>query len=134
MSSNLSERVVVSHLHCTGWWEQAGFGRQTMDGLLVVVEEHRITGSGIDMVGPFTLSGVLDADATVHLVKEYMGQHHVDYVGHYDGSSRLWGHWRINQLHGSWEIRIKANGTQQEDKKEKPEAGLAEIDASDAAV
>lgn len=105
-----------------------------MDGLLVVVEKERITGSGIDMVGPFTFSGVVDADATVHLVKEYMGQHLVDYIGHYDGDSRLWGHWRLNQLHGSWEIRIKSNGTEKGQEEEETEAVLEEAGVSDGGM
>ena len=101
----------MAHLKCTGWWEQTRMGRQQMEGLLVVIGERSITGSGIDVIGPFTFTGTREADNRVHLVKQYLGAHVVDYFGRYDGDARLWGHWRMGFDRGAWEIRIQATGT-----------------------
>lgn len=90
-------------------------GRQPMEGLLVVIEDGRLTGSGVDVVGPFTLEGTCDAEAGVVLVKEYLGAHQVGYWGEYDGASRLWGRWRVGFDGGRWEIRIRSDGSTAEE-------------------
>ncbi|MDX1945892.1 MAG: hypothetical protein SFU86_10885, partial [Pirellulaceae bacterium] len=66
----------------------------------------RISGSGIDMVGPFTLAGTLGEGGQVAILKQYVGQHSVEYVGTYDGEGLLFGEWRIGPWTGHWAIRI----------------------------
>src|SRR5687768_5751730 len=92
---------------CDGWWEQEWYGRQEMENLRISFEERRIDGSGSDIVGPFLLSGIINADGTVVIQKRYIGQHQVDYIGTFDGEGVMSGEWRISTSHGPWMIRIR---------------------------
>lgn len=91
---------------CLGWWEQSWYGRQPMNNLRLSFADGRIEGLGDDMIGSFTLSGRLRPDGVVTILKQYIGQHSVDYVGSYDGEGVLSGQWHIGDLHGNWLIRI----------------------------
>jgi len=102
-----SDNNGTSLLDCEGWWEQAEHGRQPMLDLRIQVAGGRITGSGRDMVGPFTFTGTLSATGQVAMIKQYIGQHRVDYLGSYDGEGTMWGHWRIACWYGRWLITIR---------------------------
>lgn len=103
----------MSDVRCQGWWEQAGFGRQPMTDLVLSFDAGTIDGSGIDIIGPFTLSGTVDQGQAV-LRKSYIGQHQVEYVGTFDGEGTLQGMWRIaGAFHGKWLIRITAEASGQ---------------------
>lgn len=91
---------------CTGWWEQMGYGRQNMSGLLLEFNERQIVGSGTDVVGPFVLKGRLE-DGKVRLNKQYFEKHTVVYQGHYDGEGTLHGRWVLGFDQGKWLIRIE---------------------------
>lgn len=91
---------------CEGWWEQAGYGRQPMKPLWLRFEAGRIVGSGVDMIGPFSLTGTLGDGGQVAILKQYHGRHSVDYLGAYDGEGLLFGEWRIGPWTGTWAIRI----------------------------
>lgn len=91
---------------CIGWWAQAGLGRQEMEGLRIAITGTRLTGSGLDCVGPFTLEGTVDA-GDVRLVKQYFDRHRVRYTGTFDGQTRLAGTWAIAGLKGPWEILLR---------------------------
>jgi sarcosine oxidase delta subunit len=97
----------TSRLHCEGWWEQAGCGRQPMLDLMIQVAGGRITGSGDDMIGQFTFNGTLSETGHVAMIKQYIGQHKVYYVGSYDGEGTMWGHWRLAFGCGRWLITIR---------------------------
>ncbi len=66
----------------------------------------KISGSDNDVVGLFTFAGTLSDQGRVVMIKQYVGQHTVDYLGQYDGEGLLWGEWRIGPLKDRWLIRI----------------------------
>jgi len=43
--------------HCSGWWEQEEFGRQSMHELQLAFEDGRVAGTGTDIVGDFEVRG-----------------------------------------------------------------------------
>lgn len=94
-------------LECEGWWEQEGYGRQLMTDLRLAFQEGLIKGEGVDVIGPFLFLGKLTEEGQVSLIKQYLGQHSVDYLGQYDGEGELAGIWQIDGFHGRWSIRIK---------------------------
>jgi hypothetical protein len=94
--------------NCEGWWEQEWFGRQPMDDLRMLFEEGRVRGSGSDIVGPFTLSGIIGPGGAVVMQKQYIGQHCVEYTGTFDGEGMMSGQWSIDSFHGPWAIRIRS--------------------------
>jgi hypothetical protein len=92
---------------CEGWWEQAWMGRQPMTGLTMAFDGRRIRGSGIDVIGRFTLDGLIDERGGVAMIKRYLAAHSVDYLGTYDGEGTMFGEWRIGPDHGGWLITIR---------------------------
>jgi hypothetical protein len=78
-----------------GYWEQAGWGRQLMDGLVLRFADGLVEGEGSDCIGPFTFSGRYDDHGGVVLTKQYVGRHSVLYRGTYDGEGTLFGRWSI---------------------------------------
>lgn len=92
---------------CEGWWEQVFHGRQPMDGLCLAVEGHDVEGVGTDIIGPFTLQGLVDADGRVSILKSYPGRHAVRYEGQHDGEGRMWGVWSLSGLNGRWMIAFR---------------------------
>jgi hypothetical protein len=96
-------------IRCSGWWQQPGLGRQAMHELRLSFDGGELRGSGHDVVGLFTLTGTLNERGAVALVKQYLGQHAVDYLGTYDGEGLLYGEWRIGHWHDKWLIRIQGS-------------------------
>ncbi|MEO8269383.1 MAG: hypothetical protein ABI557_06670 [Aureliella sp.] len=96
----------MSRCTCIGWWQQEGYGRQPMHQLQIFFQQSLVTGSGVDMIAPFTLSGNLRLDATVEFVKQYTGRHTVLYVGQYDGEGTFYGTWDIDGCRGQWSIKV----------------------------
>jgi hypothetical protein len=86
----LSRSDAMSFLHCEGWWEQAGYGRQPMEQLRIEFDGGDIRGSGTDIVGLFALTGTIE-EGKVAIVKQYLGQHSVDFLGMYDGEGTMHG-------------------------------------------
>lgn len=92
-----------------GYWEQHGYGRQPMRGLVFRLSEGLIEGEGTDIVGAFTFSGQYDSDGFVTMVKQYVGQHQVLYQGRYDGEGTISGLWSIGQWDsGAFALRPEA--------------------------
>ena len=118
----------MEHVHCTGWWEQDELGRQYMEGLIVAIDGTRISGSGTDLAGMFTLEGTVADDGHVRVKKQYLDQHSVMYLGRYDGARRLWGRWQLNLLQGPWEIVLKGGAEDEEHALEAEGATLASIE------
>jgi hypothetical protein len=76
-----------------GWWEQRGYGRQEMRDLDFAIDsEGQVSGRGHDCVGLFTFTGSVAPE--VVLVKQYVGQHAVLYVGTNTGEG-IFGTWQI---------------------------------------
>jgi hypothetical protein len=57
------------------------------------------------MIGLFTVTGTIE-DGKVAIVKQYLGQHSVDYLGTYDGEGTMHGMWRIGWFAGKWTIKV----------------------------
>ena len=66
------------------------------------------TGSGYDIIGLFTFAGTISEQGYVVMVKRYVGQHTVDYIGQYDGEGLLWGEWHIGPLKDRWMIKFRS--------------------------
>ncbi len=96
-------------LRCEGWWEQEAYGRQSMLDLRLGFQDGAIRGSGGDIIGPFRFTGRLSTNGRVIMVKRYIGQHRVDYVGSYDGEGTMWGRWRIGPSRGRWLITLRTS-------------------------
>ena len=95
------------YFRCDGWWEQDYYGRQPMEGLRLSIDAAGISGSGTDIIGPFTLTGSIREGGAVAIIKTYVGRHRVKYVGMYDGEGTMAGQWLIGPLSGRWLIAIR---------------------------
>jgi hypothetical protein len=74
-------------------------GRHKTD-LSLTCRDGDLTGTGRDLVGPFSIQGRYDLDTgECEWIKRYLGQHTVTYRGHNDGHG-IWGVWEIKQLGG----------------------------------
>ncbi len=63
---------------------------------LQFLPDGMVRGAGTDMVGWFTMVGAWDRQTgRIHLVKKYLGQHEVIYVGEPDGEGCICGTWTI---------------------------------------
>jgi len=94
-------------IECDGWWQQPGLGRQAMLELRLGFDVGTVSGSGHDIIGIFTFRGTVSEDGRIAMVKQYLGQHSVDYVGSYDGEGTLFGQWRIGAWGDRWLIKFK---------------------------
>ncbi len=93
-------------IHCTGWWQQNGYGRQSMDELKLDFVGPTIVGEGHDIIAQFTMTGKIRADGSVEILKQYRNRHSVLYVGHYDGEGTMCGKWDISGYQGHWSINF----------------------------
>lgn len=100
----------MAPLKCRGWWEQRGWGRQEMEPLQLIIQGSRITGSGLDSVGPFQFDGQWSR-GKVRMRKQYLGKHDVWYHGTYDGEGTLSGQWDQGFDQGNWLIRLQGPST-----------------------
>jgi hypothetical protein len=82
-----------------GFWVQASFGRQPMEGFRLDFRNGLITGQGRDVVGRFTFAGRYDErTGHVRMVKRYAA-HQVEYDGMPDGEGSIAGTWRIGDAY-----------------------------------
>ena len=89
---------------CTGWWEQIGYGRQSMSDLRLAFSEGEITGSGVDTIGAFQVKGWLE-EHRVFLLKHYVGKHQIEYHGESMGEGVYVGKWSCGDyVGGNWMI------------------------------
>ena len=80
-----------------GFWQQAGFGRQPMEAFTLTFRRGQVTGSGTDLIGPFTIMGQYDSkNGIISFVKVYIGKHRVQYDGKPDGEGCIMGTWLID--------------------------------------
>lgn len=95
-------------LLCEGWWEQAGYGRQSMNGLVMDFADGGLTGNGEDVIGPFVMIGRMDGEQ-IHIHKQYLGQHSIDYDGTTSGEGVYFGYWSsLGEVGGKWSIKVHA--------------------------
>jgi hypothetical protein len=74
-------------------------GRHATD-MDLTFEDGRLTGSGSDRVGQFTIDGTYDlATGQCRWVKQYVGRHSIEYSGLNEGRG-IWGVWELPQLGG----------------------------------
>jgi len=92
-------------IQAVGWWEQEYFGRQAMTSLVLAFDDGVVTGSGQDIIGRFTMSGVIK-DGKVAIKKHYVGKHDTDYLGQFDGEGTMQGRWHIHDSTGPWMIHL----------------------------
>ncbi len=89
-----------------GFWVQAGWGRQPMTPFTLRFDGGRITGEGVDVIGPFTFAGTVDAGTgRVRRVKQYLGAHTVVYVGEPDGEGAILGTWAVGGVKGPFGLK-----------------------------
>jgi hypothetical protein len=91
----------------TGFWLQRSInGRQWMTGLWLKFANGKVEGGGSDWVGDFTFSGAYELEGgTCRLVKQYVGEHVVNYEGHNDGDGQwLWGVWTMTFDRGGFHM------------------------------
>jgi len=99
---------LIQTVHCQGWWEQSGLGRQPMNELQLSFWDGEILGQGHGIVGQFILNSFVQAD-NVTLVKKYIGAHQIDYPGTFDGEGTFQGFWKTHRLGGRWLISIESS-------------------------
>ena len=97
----------MTWMNCEGWWEQPGFGRQTMSDLRLQYANGLVEGRGKDVVGAFQIHGSVNA-TTASLIKQYDDAHEVTYHGMRDGEGAFFGRWSIFGLGGKWLIKIRS--------------------------
>jgi hypothetical protein len=87
-----------------GFWYQDRLGRQEMKAFELHFTGTAIQGQGVDIVGPFTISGQVDpSNGHVIFVKQYLGKHSVRYHGEPDGEGSIHGRWLIDmRIHGEF--------------------------------
>ncbi len=91
---------------CVGWWEQEGYGRQQMSDLQLSFADGKVTGTGLDIVGPFRLDGFLE-ESRIALLKQYIGKHQIQYYGESIGEGAYSGNWSCYGLVGGrWLIGV----------------------------
>ncbi len=72
-------------------------GRHQME-MELTFAAGRLTGTGRDRVGSFTLTGTYDvADGKCQWVKQYVGAHRIDYHGFNEGKG-IWGTWDYHSV------------------------------------
>lgn len=71
----------------------------------------QINGKGNDYIGDFTISGTYNSDCNTRFVKQYIGQHSVDYEGKISKTSSLdleiRGKWKINETTDDFYLTTK---------------------------
>jgi len=71
-------------------------GKQDME-LMLEFELGRMTGTGRDRVGTFTINGTYQVtDGLCEFLKQYPGSHAVNYHGFNEGKG-IWGKWELRQ-------------------------------------
>jgi hypothetical protein len=105
--SSMPEASATDFTPCDGWWEQAFHGRQPMEGLHLTIDGRVVGGLGTDIIGPFTLHGLITEDGRVSIQKDYLERHSVRYEGQHDGEGRMWGVWALPGMNGRWMIALR---------------------------
>lgn len=77
------------------------------------LREGRVSGQGNDTIGPFTMAGNYDNEGSISFIKQYVGQHVVEYNGtlHCDdlGGFEIQGNWNIDYLTDNFYLKSISN-------------------------
>lgn len=84
----------------TGWYSQDGIKQDVTLSNFHIYFDGRIIGNGIDEVGKFSIDGKMQNSGALAFVKQYEGQHSVNYKGQL-----------VNcEIFGGWEIKDNCSG------------------------
>jgi hypothetical protein len=87
-----------------GFYTYAGHSKKFMMDLVLEFKNGRITGEGADGIGMFIISGNYSEEGgECSWVKQYVGQHAVDYKGYREGKG-IWGNWSLEGGRGGFHI------------------------------
>ncbi len=79
-----------------------------MESLKLYFDNGRVRGEGTDVIGDFTFEGAIEGDR-VYFLKQYVGQHQVEYYGSSDGEGSYFGGWGwAGLICGNWMIRVES--------------------------
>ena len=89
----------------TGYFNYDAGGQRFRMDMIIHFANHRITGEGGDLVGPFVIEGHYDSGAgDCSWKKSYVAAHDVWYSGFREGKG-IWGTWHIKgSVHGGFHI------------------------------
>ena len=59
------------------------------------IRKSAIHGKGEDTVGKFEIFGNIDENNEAHFIKQYIGQHQVEYHGTYKNKKSISGNWSM---------------------------------------
>lgn len=85
-------------------YDQGGV-RFEMHDVLLRFDRNQLLGEGRDTVGAFSLSGHIDAEHKLHIIKKYNNLHHVAYLGCHDGEGTISGVWSLWGDEGTFAMR-----------------------------
>jgi len=90
----------------TGWFEQGGEQNEMKIDSMHLNNDGTIFGDGSDDIGEFTVTGTISDSNDVEFVKQYTGQHAVNYSGKLEGP-KIAGNWEIpDNCAGTFEIQL----------------------------
>jgi hypothetical protein len=70
---------LVENGKAKGYYNQGSQFEMTLDKFSL--KNGQVEGKGNDSIGDFIISGTYNSDWNIHFVKQYIGQHSVDYEG-----------------------------------------------------
>ena len=77
------------------------------------LKNGQVEGKGNDTIGDFTISGTYNGDWNIRFVKQYIGQHSVDYEGKIIKTSssdiEIRGKWKIDEVSDDFFLTTKIN-------------------------
>lgn len=79
-----------------------------MENLELHFVDGQLSGGGTDIIGDFVLEGTIAVEKTCRL-KQYIGQHQIEYHGVCDGEGVYFGNWSFyGSVGGKWLIRVES--------------------------
>ena len=115
----------------TGFFLQSWLPGRQATNLDLACQAGRLTGTGHDRVGPYTVDGNYELESgRCEWTKQYLGKHAVEYRGVNDGHG-IWGVWEIRQLCGLYVDRggfhLWPEGTDVSEESERTEQAVLDL-------
>lgn len=106
-----------------GFFTCPGIPSKSMMDLMLEFKNGVMTGEGADWVGRFVISGhYSEQSGECGWVKQYVGQHAVNYKGYRDGKG-IWGNWALYGAKGGFHIwPLSEGGVANVETESEPEA------------
>lgn len=105
MFSSLSHSDI--NVRWFGKYVQNGMPNQMQVDHLTVDIQGRISGGGSDQVGGFSMDGQIFPNGTFQMIKQYHGQHSVQYSGSV-GNGTLAGKWNLSGMNGDFDLGFES--------------------------